>query len=79
MHLSERERRVKLVKLAAIEGFASTDELLADAIYDSACPGICTRLDCDYTREVEPDQDEGYCEACQTRTVQSALMLAGLI
>ena len=79
MHLSERERRAKLAKLAEIEGFESTDELLADAVYDSVCPGICTRLECDYTCEVEPDQDEGYCEDCQARTVQSALMLAGLI
>ena len=79
MHLSERERRVKLEMLAESQEFASTDEILADTVYDSAFPGISTRHGCDYTCEVEPDQDEGYCEECKTRTVQSALMLAGLI
>jgi hypothetical protein len=34
---------------------------------------------CDYTAEMEPDQTQGWCEACGTNTVASALVLAGLI
>ena len=34
---------------------------------------------CDYTTEMEPDQEEGYCEACGGNTVVSALVLAGII
>ncbi len=57
----------------------STDELLAQATYDSLAAGICTNEDCDYTTEVEPDQNRGYCEICDTNTVQSILVLMGLI
>ena len=32
-----------------------------------------------YTAEMEPDQEQGYCESCSTNTVVSALVLAGLI
>jgi hypothetical protein len=32
---------------------------------------------CDYTADMEPDQDRGWCEACDTNTVASALVLAG--
>ena len=34
---------------------------------------------CDYTTEMEPDQEKGYCEACGGNTVVSVLVLAGLI
>ena len=34
---------------------------------------------CDYTAEMEPDQDQGFCEVCGGNTVTSALVLAGLI
>jgi len=42
-------------------------------------PAICMNDGCDYTAEMEPDQDRGWCEACGTNTVASALILAGLI
>jgi len=68
----------KLEKLAEIEG---TDdfEMLVEASLDSVVPGICTNKDCDYTCSVEPDQDRGFCENCQTQTVKSCLILAELI
>jgi hypothetical protein len=34
---------------------------------------------CDYTTEMESDQDAGYCERCGGNTMVSALVLAGLI
>jgi hypothetical protein len=69
----------KLEMLTASEGYDDVLELLAAATLDSVCPGICMNPGCDYTTEVEPDQDRGYCESCCTQTVKSALMLAGLI
>lgn len=69
---------VKLVQLAEIEG-KSTEELLSDAITDSCCHGICMNDGCYYSTEVEPDQQEGYCEECGTNTVKSCLVLAGVI
>ena len=35
--------------------------------------------DCDFTCEMEPDQDAGFCKECRTKSMQSALILAGLI
>jgi len=69
----------KLAKLLEIEGYDSLEEM-ADAVFsDSVSPGICTNDDCDFTTEVEPDQDRGWCDECSTNTVKSALMLTGLI
>ena len=67
----------KLSKLAEIEGMDQM-EMIEQATFDGLCPGICTNKDCDYTTEVESDQDRGYCEECKTQTVKSALILAGM-
>jgi hypothetical protein len=69
----------KLDRLMEIEGYGDVVDLFAAVLSDSVSPGICINAGCDYTTEVEPDQDRGYCEICRTQTVQSALILAGLI
>ena len=69
----------KLMKLCEAEDVESLDDLLAMSIADSVCPAICMTEGCDYTTEMEPDQEEGYCEACGGNTVVSVLVLAGLI
>ena len=46
---------------------------------NSVSPAICMNEDCDFTCEMEPDQDAGYCEECRTNSMHSALILAGLI
>ncbi len=79
---SKDARAAKLAKLVELEGFASADELFAAAISDSVCPAICcnpANPDCDYTAEMEPDQDQGWCEACERGTLVSGLVLGGLI
>ena len=77
MVLSFYECRSRLKKLADSEGHDTIQDFLEANVIDSVSPGICNN--CDYTTEVEPDQREGYCEACGTQTVQSGLVLAGLI
>jgi hypothetical protein len=72
-------RRAKLDQLIEIEGFESEEALLAAALIDSVSPAICLNNGCDYTAEMEPDQDRGFCEACGTNSVASALILAGII
>ena len=57
----------------------TVEELLREATFDSVCPGICMNEGCDYSSEYEPDQRAGYCEACDTTTAKSALVLAGMI
>jgi hypothetical protein len=75
-------RRAKLAKLCEIEGVDDENELFAAAIADSVCPAICCNPaspDCDYTAEMEPDQDRGWCEECGANTMVAALVLGGLI
>ena len=69
----------KLLRLLEVEGFASLEELIRLALSDSVCPGICLSEGCNRTTEVEPDQAEGFCEACGGNTVVSGLVLAGFI
>jgi hypothetical protein len=73
-------KAVKLMTLCDLEGFNSLDDLLlAVALKDSVCPAICMTEGCDHTAQMEPDQDQGFCEACSGNTVVSVLVLAGLI
>lgn len=75
-------RQAKLAKLVELEGFDSETALFAAAVTDSVCPAICCNPEnpeCDYTAEMEPDQDRGWCEACERGTLVAALVLGGLI
>ena len=72
-------KAAKLMALCELEGFKSLDDLLQAAATDSVCPAICMTEGCNYTTEMEPDQDRGYCESCGGNTMMSALILAGLI
>ena len=56
-------RGAKLIKLCDLEGYKCLDDLLQASVTDSICPAICMTEGCDYTTEMEPDQDAGYCEA----------------
>lgn len=69
----------KLTLLVQSEGYETLETMLEEIISDSVSPGICMNDGCDYTCEVEPDQDAGWCEECRTNSVKSALVLAGLI
>jgi hypothetical protein len=69
----------KLMRLCEIEGFGHVEGVLFLSITDSVCPAICMTEGCDYTTEMEPDQDRGFCEMCGGQTVTSALVLAGLV
>jgi hypothetical protein len=71
--------KAKLAKLLEIEGYGSTEELMEAVFSDSVSPAICMNEGCDFTCEMEPDQDAGYCEECHTNTMKAAPVLAGLI
>ena len=79
MSLVLSTKSAKLMKLCEAEGFKTFDQLLRHVGGDSLCPAICMTEGCDHTTEMEPDQDQGYCEACGGNTVVSALVLADLI
>ena len=70
----------KLEKL--LDEYGTTiDEVLEDSLFGSSAgvPAICMNENCDATYEYEPDSTRGWCEECQTNSVKSALILAGLI
>lgn len=77
--MTTARRQAKLKTLAHNEGYDSVRDMLSACITDCVAPAICINRDCGYTTEMEPDQDEGYCEVCGTSTVMSALVLARLI
>ena len=75
-------RRAKLAKLCEIEGFEDKTDLFEAAVGDSVCPAICCnpeKPECDYTAEMETDQDRGWCEECSANTMVAALLLGAII
>lgn len=69
----------KLQKLIELEGYEDDVALIASAVSDSVCPAICMNEGCHHIAEMEPDQDRGWCEVCNTNSMKSALVLAGII
>ncbi len=67
----------KLALLMKLEGYTNTNDWLWDNLCNSLVEGICTARDCDYTTQVEPDQDKGWCEVCRRNTVKSGQILIG--
>jgi hypothetical protein len=72
-------REAKLRKLLEIEGYDSLEDLIETVFSDSVSPAICMNKECDFTCEMEPDQDCGWCDECHTNTMKAAPVLAGLI
>lgn len=77
--MSADDKLEKLEKLAEDEGFDGGDDLVEHFATESVVPGICMNEGCDYSTNVEPDQRGGWCELCETKTVESCLSLAGVI
>lgn len=77
MQLVLTEKAKKLIRLCEIEGYESVIDLIQAVALGSVCPAICMTEGCEYTAEMEPDQREGYCEACGGNTMVSGLVLAG--
>tara|TARA_R110000744_G_C19009962_1_gene522872 strand:- start:66 stop:290 length:225 start_codon:yes stop_codon:yes gene_type:complete len=69
---------IKLATLSDDWGYSDPWEMI-ESIGLLAAPAICMNEDCDYTTDMEPDQTKGWCECCNTNSVASALVLAGMI
>lgn len=70
-------KQKKLQQLCELEGLSEEDVI--GMAFSSTVIGICRKEHCDYTTDVEPDQTGGWCEECNTKTVESAISLMGLI
>jgi hypothetical protein len=77
--MDEALRKAKLSKLIEIEGYDDIEQLAKVVLSDAVSPAICMNEDCNFTCEMEPDQDAGYCQECHTNTMTAALVLAELI
>lgn len=69
----------KLDQLTNDWGYSNPEDMMMDYIFDSGHPAICMNEDCDYSTEMEPDQDRGWCDNCGTNTLVSAGILMGII
>ena len=69
----------KSEQLAKDYGYKDAWECIQDTHNDGAIPGICRNKGCNYSTDVEPDQECGFCEDCGTQTVASIMILEGLI
>ena len=58
----------KLEKLLEIEGYERIEDLIEAVFSDSVSPAICMNEGCDFTCEMEPDQDAGWCATSATPT-----------
>jgi hypothetical protein len=65
-------RKAKLAKLIEIECYDSVEDLMGAVFSDSVSPAICMNAGCNFTCEMQPDQDAGYCEECHTNTMKAA-------
>lgn len=65
-----------LEAIAQHEGQEVMDILEEDTV-DSVARGICTK--CLSVMDAEPDADSNWCDECQSNTVKSSLIIAGLI
>jgi hypothetical protein len=70
---------VKLTRLAQLEGFRTKEALFHIYIREIIVPGICSRSDCEGVAEVARDERAGVCPTCGHNTLQSCLVIAGLI
>jgi hypothetical protein len=77
--MTDALHKAKLAKLSEIEGYDSIEDLIAAVFSDTVSPAICMNEGCDFTCEMEPDQDAGYCEECHTNTMKAAPVLAAII
>jgi len=79
--MTPNELKQKKIDTLVSEYGGDLDSILEDCTFgDSAgVPAICMNPDCDATYEYEPDQDRGWCEECQSNSVKSIMILAGVI
>jgi hypothetical protein len=61
-------KAAKLMKLCDLEGYKRIHDLLKASDKDSLCPAICMTEGCDFTTEMERDQDAGCRSIHRTQT-----------
>ena len=78
MVLSYKERSQKLRTVSESFGYDHPITLLHAHLNAAIIPGICTNAKCNFIVGVEPQEEYGHCVNCDTYTVQSIFILAGV-
>ena len=65
-----------MAELLEDEGMEEMD-FLENYVFESIVPGICPN--CGQTAMYEPDQNRGWCDNCETSSIVSGLILAGMM
>lgn len=60
-------------------GYSDEYEMALEFNDQSTVPGICMNVGCEATFDYEPDASEGWCDMCDTHSVQSLLVLMEII
>ena len=77
--MSNKKIYDKLQTLVENEGYESSEDMINASMFSGVVPGICMNDGCDATYNYEPDQNKGWCEECNTNSVQSCLVIIGVI
>jgi hypothetical protein len=78
--MKRRNNNESLELLAAQYGYESGMDLIAHHAMESVVPAICANLDCDeYSSDLEPDCENGFCDYCGESSMDSCMVLAGII
>lgn len=77
MNSLEKDR--KIAALMDHLNVPKREELIRRAILCEPSPGICIMTGCETVQPVRRDEAGAICEHCKTDTVQSVLVIAGLV
>jgi len=77
--LNETEKAAKLDALMDIYGYDDLQDMLEVMQFEGSVAAICTEEDCNATFDWEPDCENGQCEECGCESVDSCMILAGVI
>jgi hypothetical protein len=77
MHLTREPDVASLVRVCECCGFMDVGEMINCYLFKESCPAFC--LSCGYIEEQAPETFAGWCPVCDTDTMRSALVLAGIL
>jgi hypothetical protein len=76
MHLTREPDVASLVRICECCGFREVGELIEHYLFRESCPALC--LSCGYIEEKAPETFSGWCPVCDSDTMRSELVLAGI-
>jgi hypothetical protein len=76
MHFTRQQDLGILRRLCECCGFRDARALIERYLFKDKCPAYCLR--CGYIEDKEPETFSGWCPVCDSDSMRSALVLAGI-